>query len=150
MVQSDWRSPMSVETANFPLGFKIMFIGRLPTLVSLPSGGVVILLPVTSWSVICAPTRAAHGMAGNTRLRATIQKPTSTRTFFGLRVWVWLPFFRLLVFWAGFGRLDDQRTFWKAHASPSKASRTQDLVIVLVSSSHSDRDGLPNGDMNLN
>src|SRR5215468_8678204 len=121
MVQSDWRSPMSVETANFPLGFKIRFIGRLPTLVSLPSGGVVILLPVTSWSLICAPTRAAHGMAGNTRLSDTIQKRTSSRTFLGLVVIVWRPFYRLLVVaLGGFGRLDDQRTYLEGTHLPSQ------------------------------
>src|SRR5215471_10182547 len=97
MEKSDWRSPMSVETPNFPLGLNTRFIGRLPTLVSVPSGGSVIFLPVTSWSVIWAPTRAAHGMAGNTRLTHVIQKRTSLRVFSGSIVMIWRPFSRLLV-----------------------------------------------------
>src|SRR5215471_17264981 len=88
---------MSVETANFPVGLNTRFIGRLPTLVSVPSGGSVIFLPVTSWSVIWAPTRAAHGMAGNTRLTHVIQKRTSLRVFSGRMVMIWRPFYRLLV-----------------------------------------------------
>src|SRR5262245_62136141 len=102
-------------------------------LVSVPSGGVVIFLPVTSWSVIWAPTRAAHGMAGNTRLKDIIQKRTSFRVFSGIRVIVWRPFCRLLVFVsAGFGRLDDQRTYWKAHASLSQCIRDSRFSQSLV------------------
>src|SRR5208337_1017715 len=47
MAVSDWSKPMSLTRAYLPSGERTMFIGRLPTLSWVPSGGQEIFLPVT-------------------------------------------------------------------------------------------------------
>src|SRR5271165_4042573 len=68
MAVSDWSKPMSLTSAYLPSGERTMFIGRLPTLSWVPSGGEGMILPVTRRpdNAFCAkPVIAVNNIAAS-------------------------------------------------------------------------------------